>query len=57
MGASYYPPAANTNPPARHVTAAMKIAISDGVSVQPLRMLRLACRASSSVFPKTLKEG
>ena len=34
--------AANTNPPAMNVTAAMKSAISDGVSVQSLRMLRLA---------------
>jgi hypothetical protein len=37
------PPVAITNPPAKHVTAAMKRAISVGVSVQSLRMLRLAC--------------
>jgi hypothetical protein len=37
------PPAAIKNPLAKHVTAAMKRAISEGVSVQSLRMLRLNC--------------
>jgi hypothetical protein len=48
------PPAAIRNPPAKQVTAAMKSAISDGVTVQSLRMLRLACWTirAISVFSK-----
>jgi hypothetical protein len=48
------PPAAIRNPPAKQVTAAMKSAISDGVTVQSLRMLRLACWTirATSVFSK-----
>jgi len=37
------PPVAITNPLAISVTAAKNRAISEGVSVQSLRMLRLAC--------------
>jgi hypothetical protein len=58
-GAWGQPPAAITNPPAKHVTAAMKRAISDGVNVQSLRMLRLNCWTipATQRFFETLKNG
>jgi hypothetical protein len=47
------------NPLAKHVTAAMKRAVSDGVSVQSLRMLRLNgwTILASSVSFETLESG
>jgi hypothetical protein len=53
------PPAAITNPPAMSVTAAKNRAISEGVSVQSLRMLRLACWTilNHQRSFETLKEG
>jgi hypothetical protein len=50
------PPVAITNPLAISVTAAKNRAISEGVSVQSLRMLRLACwTIQSTSVPSNVK--
>jgi hypothetical protein len=53
-GPVHQPRAAITNPPAKHVTAAMKRAISVGVIVQSLRMLRLACWTLRPPLPSNI---